>query len=82
MESWYIQPSLRLSVIPAYAFNKLELVARLANLDWGAGDQDQTSIGLNYYFTGSSILRVAWERLEETGHAAEDALNVMFALGF
>ncbi len=82
VESWYIQPSLRLSVIPAYAFNKLELVARLANLDWGAGDQDQTSIGLNYYFTGSSILRVAWERLEETGHAAEDALNVMFALGF
>ncbi|NNF89380.1 MAG: hypothetical protein HKM97_12690, partial [Acidimicrobiia bacterium] len=41
VESWYIQPSLRLSVIPAYAFNKVELVARLANLDWGAGDQDQ-----------------------------------------
>lgn len=82
VESWYIQPSLRLSVIPTYAFNKVELVARLANLDWGAGDQDQTSIGLNYYFTGSSILRVAWERLEETGQPSNDVLNVMFALGF
>ncbi|NNE47716.1 MAG: hypothetical protein HKN37_13765 [Rhodothermales bacterium] len=82
VESWYIQPSLRLSVIPSYAFNKLELVARIAHLDWGAADRDQTSVGLNYYFTGSSVLRVAWERLEETGHAAEDAVNVMFALGF
>ncbi len=82
VESWYVQPALRLSVIPAYAFNKLELVARVANLDWGAGDQDQTSVGLNYYFTGSSILRVAWERLEETGHPSEDAINLMFALGF
>jgi len=82
VESWFIQPSLRLSVIPVYAFNKVELVARVANLDWGVGDQDQTSIGLNYHFTGSSILRVAWERLEESGHAAEDAVNVMFALGF
>ncbi len=82
VESWYIQPSLRLSVIPAYVFNKLELVARYANLDFGETDQDQTSVGLNYYFSGSTILRVAWERLEETGHASDDSLNVMLAIGF
>ena len=82
IESWYFQPSLRLSVLPAYAFNRMELVARLANLDWGAGDEDQTSIGLNYYLTTSSALRVAWERLEGTDRETENAVNVMLALGF
>ena len=82
IQSWYIQPSLRLSVIPVYAFNSLELVARLANLDWGWGNRDQTSVGLNYYLNGSTIIRLAWERMEETGLEAQDSVNTMFAIGF
>jgi len=82
IEAWYIQPSLRLSIIPAYFFNKLEVVGRFSTLDFGEGDKDQTSLGLNYYFSGSSILRLAWERIAETGHEDEDAVVLMFALGF
>lgn len=82
IESWYLQASLRLSVIPVYALNKVELVGRFANLDWGAGDIEQTSVGANYYFNGSTVLRLAWERTDETGEAAEDALMSMFAVGF
>ena len=82
VESWYIQPSLRLSVIPAYVFNRMELVARYARMDFTMIEQEQTSIGLNYYFNGSTILRVAWERLEETGRPAENSFHAMLAMGF
>lgn len=82
VESWYLQASVRLSVVPVYALNKVELVGRLANLEWQAGDIDQTSFGVNYYFNGSTVLRLAWERTEETGAAADDAVMSMFAVGF
>ena len=82
VESWYIQPSLRLSLIPAYFFNKVEFVTRYATMDFGEAVQDQTSIGFNYYFNGSTIFRIAWERLEETGIASSDSLNMMLAIGF
>lgn len=80
--AWYVQPSLHLSVIPAYFFNRLELVARLAQRDGGDVNTDQTSIGLNYYFNGSTILRLAWERTKQTGHESDNALHAMFAIGF
>lgn len=82
VESWYLQASVRLSVLPVYALNKVELVGRLANLDWRAGDIDQTSLGVNYYFNGSTVLRLAWERTDETGATADDAVMTMFAVGF
>lgn len=82
VESWYVQPSLRLSVLPVYAFNKLELVARFADLDWGESDEERFAVGLNYYVTSSSIVRLAWERSEVRGHESESSVDAMFAIGF
>lgn len=82
VDAWYLQASLRLSVIPVYAFNRMELVGRFANLDWSGGEIDQLTAGLNYYFNGSTALRVAWERTEPSAAEAEDALITMFAVGF
>jgi hypothetical protein len=82
VESWYLQASVRLSVVPLYALNKVELVGRFATLDWGPNNTDQSSFGVNYYFTGSTVLRAAWERTDELGRDAEDAVVTMFAVGF
>ena len=80
--SWYVQPSLHLSVIPVYFFNRLELVARLAAQDEGDVNVDSTAAGLNYYFNGSTVLRFAWERIKETGHENRNAFHAQFAIGF
>ncbi len=81
-DSWYLQASVRLSIIPVYALNKVEAVGRFANLAWAGNSIDQTSFGINYYFTGSTVLRAAWERTEESERDAENAVIAMFAVGF
>ncbi len=81
-DGWFIQPSLRLAVIPAYFLNRVEAVVRVGQLKIDHEKLDQLALGFNYYFTGSSIVRVAWEQIDQKGGLSDDLVTVMFALGF
>lgn len=82
VDGWYLQPSLRLAVIPAYFLNRVEAVLRVGEIDFGHRDVSELTIGLNYYFNGSTVVRLAWERLDPSDGPTDDAVALMFAIGF
>jgi hypothetical protein len=82
VEGWYFQPSLRLAVIPAYFLNSVEAVVRIGEIDYQHRDVSQLAVGFNYYFNGSTIIRLAWEQLDPSDGLKDDAVTLMFAMGF
>ncbi len=55
---------------------------RVGEIDFGHRDVSELTIGLNYYFNGSTVVRLAWERLDPSDGPTDDAVALMFAIGF
>lgn len=69
-------------------FNKLEFVARYASLNspdnavWGS-DQNRTTIGLNYWASWNSVLKLAYEMEDDiSSGTTNNAVLATFAMGF
>jgi hypothetical protein len=69
-------------VIPAYFLNSVEAVVRFGEIDYQHRDGSQVAVGFNYYFNGSTIIRLAWEQLDPSDGPKDDAVTLMFAMGF
>lgn len=82
---FYVQAAYKLAAIDAPIISSTELVFRysLIRSDAANADQDQFSIGGNYYFTNTFIGKVAYDFNEgDTSSADADMFNIQLAYGF
>lgn len=82
VDGWYLQPSLRLALIPAYFLNPVEALVRIGEVDYGYRSVSELTVGFNYYLNASTIIRLAWEQLDPSDGPKDDAATLMFAIGF
>jgi hypothetical protein len=87
--SWYVQAAYRLAGIAnSEILGNLEPVFRYSSQsvrgfsDFGAGAEDRWTVGLNYWFAPSLVLKTAYENRNFKNEPTADVFRAAFAFGF
>ncbi|OFX54775.1 MAG: hypothetical protein A2046_00520 [Bacteroidetes bacterium GWA2_30_7] len=86
-QTYYVQAALRASMLDNSFFRNVELVGRYSSLTlpegakWGE-EEMQTTIGLNYWLSWSSVLKFNYQIIEGHEGELEKAFLIQWAIGF
>jgi len=87
-DAWYVQVAYRPTLADSDVLKRFELVARYDEIDQPRGapggitDEQRLTVGLNYWFGPSSVLKVAYRFDNRDNSKDDDAFMVQWALAF